>query len=245
MNSYNIFAEYYDLLTENAEYEKRCEYICNFFDEYGSKGADVLDLACGTGKITALLSEKGYNVTGLDLSSDMLTKAKLNSPEALFFCGDMTDFDLGVKFDKCLCSLDAVNHLSDIDAVKNCFKCVYNSLKDNGVFVFDANTIYKHKYIIGDKTFVFDEEDFFLSWDNILNEDASVEIFLDFFVKCGDVYRRYSESFTERAYESAQLKEALEAAGFSVLGIYDDLSLENEKIDSQRIYFVSSKRRQK
>ena len=104
----------------------------------------------------------------------------------------MTDFELPHKVDCCVCSLDSINHLKDIVEVKKCFDCVYNSLNDGGVFVFDVNTVYKHKNVLGNNTFVFDEEDFFLSWDNEYLGDNTVRILLDFFVYNGKNYDRFS-----------------------------------------------------
>ena len=122
-------------------------------------------MACGTGSVSKYLSDLGYNVIGLDLSDEMLTVASSKQiKNAMFIKGDMTNFELLHKVDCCVCSLDSINHLKDIVEVKKCFDCVYNSLNDGGVFVFDVNTVYKHKNVLGNNTFVFDEEDFFLSW---------------------------------------------------------------------------------
>ena len=137
-------------------------------------------MACGTGSVSEYLSDLGYNVIGLDLSDEMLTVASSKQiKNTMFIKGDMTDFELPHKVDCCVCSLDSINHLKDIVEVKKCFDCVYNSLNDGGVFVFDVNTVYKHKNVLGNNTFVFDEEDFFLSWDNEYLGDNTVRILLD------------------------------------------------------------------
>lgn len=238
MKSYNAFAQFYDCLTENVDYEVRSDYISNFFSEYGNAGKNLLDLACGTGSFSKYFADLGYNVTGLDLSADMLTVAKSKAPEINFINADMTDFSFDEKFDFCICMLDSINHLTDYQDVKKCFECVYNCLADNGLFVFDVNTLYKHKNILGNNTFVFDEEDFFLSWDNEYG-DACVNIFIDIFVFNSKNYDRYSENFTERAYDVEQLKTAL--SRFKLIGIYDELSLSQPKDESERLYFVCKK----
>ena len=239
MSSYNsAFALFYDRLTENAEYEVRSEYISNFFSEYGNGGKTVLDLACGTGTVSRYFYEKGFDVTGIDLSADMLTVAKNKCPGAELLCADMTDFQLNSKADLCICCLDAVNHLVEENQVINCFKCVKNSLAHGGIFIFDVNTVYKHREILADNTFVFDEEDFFLSWDNEYQDDDIVEIFLDLFVYNGKSYDRYSENFKEKAYSLDFLSDAVETAGFEILGIFDDLTKNKPKENSERIYFV-------
>ena len=242
MASYNIFAEFYDELTSNVEYEKITDYVSGFFKKYLPNGKSVLDLACGTGTLSKLLSEKGYNVTGIDLSDDMLCVASSKGIQnASFIKADISSFVLPQKVDYCVCSLDSINHLKDIDEVQNCFDCVYESLNDNGVFVFDVNTVYKHKNVLADNTFVFDEEDFFLSWDNEYLGDNTVRILLDFFIFNGSNYDRYSEDFCEKAYEIDDLKNTLIKCNFEILGIYDELSLNEPRKDSERIYFVCKK----
>ena len=219
--SYNTFAKFYDKLTENVEYKKRADYISSFFRRYADKCDTVLDLACGTGSVSKYLSDLGYNVIGLDLSDEMLTVASSKQiKNAMFIKGDMTDFELPHKVDCCVCSLDSINHLKDIVEVKKCFDCVYNSLNDGGVFVFD-------------------EEDFFLSWDNEYLGDNTVRILLDFFVYNGKNYDRFSEEFNEKAYSVNELKSVLN--NFNIIGIYDELNLDDIKDDSERIYFVLKK----
>lgn len=241
MSKYNTFALFYDILTENADYKVRNSYISNFFSEYKGKGKKVLDLACGTGTNAEFLSRDGYSVTGIDLSYEMLTQAKNKCPDIEFIRADMTDFTLPDKYDYCICTLDAVNHLASIDDVSKCFKCVYNSLADGGLFIFDANTVYKHKFVLADNSFVFDEEDFFLSWDNSYSGNGVVEIFLDFFIFNGKSYDRYSENFTEKAYPVDEMKNVLKLNGFDIIHIYDDLTENPPNDKSERIYFVCKK----
>lgn len=234
--SYNTFALFYDRLTENADYKVRSDYISNFFSRYGNGGNRVLDLACGTGTLCSLFNKKGYNVTGVDLSPDMLTVAKAKCPDSQFICEDISDFNANEKFDFCTCTLDSINHLDDINAVKKCFLSVYNCLDFGGIFVFDVNTIYKHNEILAENTFVFDEDDFFLSWDNEALGNNRVRILLDFFIFNGKNYDRFSEDFVETAYSVEELISALN--DFEIIGIYDEFSENAHKADSERIYFV-------
>lgn len=240
MASYNIFAEFYDDLTQNVEYEKIAKYVSSFFKKYYPSGKTVLDLACGTGTLSKLLNEEGYNIVGIDLSDDMLCIASTKSVDnASFIKGDISSFALPQKVDYCVCSLDSINHLKSIEQVGECFNCVYNSLVDGGIFVFDVNTVYKHKNVLNDNTFVFDEENFFLSWDNEYLGENTVRILLDFFVFNGVNYDRFSEEFCEKAYEISELENKLNK--FKILGVYDELTLTEPKNDSERIYFVCKK----
>ncbi len=240
--SYNYFAQLYDDLTNNVEYEKRTEYILNIFNEHGINSGTVLDLACGTGTMSLIVKNNGFDVIGVDLSEDMLSVADNKSNGSIRLVrAPMQEFDLGKTVDACMCNLDSINHLNNIEEVKNTFNCVYNSLKKNGIFVFDVNTVYKHNNILANNSFIFDEEDFFLAWDNELNKDNVIKIFIDIFAYNGINYDRYSETFTEKAYEVDELKSALEPY-FDVLDVFDDVSREKPKNDSERLYFVCKRK---
>lgn len=241
MSSYNVFASFYDRLTQNVEYEKRSDYILKLYDRFSGKRDKALDLACGTGSFSLYLSNNGFDVTGIDLSEEMLCIADSKAKGTIdFICGDMTDFSLNEKYDLCICCLDSINHITDYNHVKRCFDCVHDALYSNGIFIFDVNTVYKHKEVLADNTFVFDEEDFFLSWDNELVDETTVRVLLDFFVYNGKNYDRYSEEFYERAYTVDALCRAL--SGFEILGVYEDMTLDSPKEDSERIYFVCKRK---
>jgi predicted TPR repeat methyltransferase len=243
MSSYNAFAQFYDRLTENVDYKVRSEYISNFFSKYGNGGKKVLDLACGTGTISKYLSDMYYDVTGIDLSNDMLTIAQDKCcGKVQFLHGDITDFSLPCLYDYCICLLDSLNHLTSHNDWIRCFECVYNSLNKDGLFIFDVNTPYKHRSILCDNTFVFDEDDFFLSWDNEYIGDCDrVRILLDIFVFNGKNYDRFSEEFEEIAFDISDIKKCL-SNWFDVIGIYDELTTDSPKEDSERLYFVCKRK---
>lgn len=238
MSSYNYFANVYDELTENVEYEHRADYIHSLLKNNGIYNGTLLDLACGTGTMSLLMKKRGFNIIGIDLSDEMLSIAcsKSNGDISLLKA-DMCNFSLPCPVDACMCNLDSINHLVDINDVKSCFKCVCSSLNENGLFIFDVNTIYKHCRILKDNSFIFDEEDYFLAWDNEWLGDDTIRLFIDIFVYNGKNYDRYSENFLEKAYSIDEMKKALEPY-FDVLGVYNDLSLTKPKNESERLYFV-------
>lgn len=240
---YNYFALHYDELTENVDYKVRSDYISGFFNKFGiSENAFLLDLACGTGTMSLLFKEKGYRVIGIDLSSEMLSIADNKANGAIpFIKAEMQNFELSEPVDACVCCLDSLNHLNNLKDIRKTFECVYHSLKENGIFIFDVNTVYKHRNVLADNSFVFDEESYFLSWDNELIDDYSVRIMLDFFVFNGNSYDRYSEEFIETAFETEDLLDAL-SSHFDVLGIYDDLSYNKPEESSERLYFVCKRK---
>ncbi len=238
--SYNYFSRVYDDLTENIDYQVRSDYISGLFADRGIKsGASILDLACGTGTFSKLFFDKGFKVIGIDASSEMLEIAafKTNGNVPLIRA-KMQDFSLAESLDACICCLDSINHLNNIDDVKITFFNIHQSLKVGGIFIFDVNTVYKHNYILADYTFIFDEDKYFLSWDNELENENKVRMIIDIFaLQENGEYKRYSEEFYETAFEIDELKKAL-SEYFKVLYVYDDLSRNDPKSDSERIYFV-------
>lgn len=245
MNSYCEFSAVYDELTQNVDYPKRFEYINHFLIDNNITNGTVLDLACGTGSMSIELIKNGFDVIGIDLSENMLELASNRLLEYgdnfSLLKGNMTDYRLDKNVKACICSLDSINHLNDIKDVEKTFCNVYNSLDKNGVFVFDVNTIYKHNEILANNTFVFDEEDFYLVWDNEYVSDRVVRILLDMFVWNGKAYDRFSESFEETAYSIDDLLDALCKAGFSDISVYDELTLNPPRDKSERLYFICKK----
>ena len=241
---YNIFARFYDYLTENVDYDAGSEFISGIFKANEVKS--TLDLACGTGKMSEKLLERGFSVIGIDNSVEMLTEAQSRlsrfSESFSLINADMRDFTLENKVDSCICCLDSINHLTDEKDVEKAFINVYNSLNSGGVFIFDVNTVYKHRNQLNNRAYVFDEEDFFLSWDNELTEDGlTVRIMLDFFVFNGESYDRYSEEFFEKAYDEKTLKRLLENAGFNNIDIYANFDFSKPGKESERLFFVCRK----
>ncbi len=237
MSSYKSFAAFYDSLTYNVNYEAACGYITSFLNK--GEGLKLLDLACGTGSMTKLMCDAGYDVTGVDLSEDMLLVAS-SKCSASFIKADMRSFDFKERFDNCICCLDSINHLNSLEDWKSCFESVYKSLKTGGVFVFDVNTVYKHNSVLADRTFVFDEEDYYLVWDNEDEGDNKIRIMLDFFVFNGVNYDRFSEEFYESAFALDEIKSALSPC-FEVLGIYDNITQNPPENDSERVFFICKK----
>lgn len=245
-DSYGIFASVYDLLTENVEYEKRAVYFDSVIKKHGGKQNGVLlDLACGTGSLSEFFENLGYDVIGVDNSEDMLAAAMNKKYEkgsnVQYVCQDMRELELYGNVDVTVCALDSLNHLECFDDVKKVFEKVYKFTQPGGLFVFDMNSIYKHREILGDNVFVFDTDDVYCVWQNSCEENT-VSIYLDFFMPDDDgKYERYCEDFTETAYPVGDVKQALEQTGFEILGIYDEDSFDDVKDDTERYVFAVRK----
>ncbi len=222
---YSLFAKYYDAFTENA---------------------DLLDLACGTGTLSFEMEKRGFDVIGTDISAEMLDEAlekKLQTDSHIIFLNqDMCELDLFGTITACICTLDSVNHIESARKLKAAFSKVSLFSEAGGVFIFDVNTEYKHRAVLGDNAYIYENDTCFLAWQNEVNEDASVNIYLDFFEKQGETYRRESEFITEYYYSDEVLTNLLNETGFELAGIFDDFSFEAPGKTSERKIFVAIKR---
>lgn len=243
---YNSFSEYYDTLMQNVGYKARCEYILKAFERLNHDMGLSLDLACGTGSLTVELKKNGVDVYGIDASYDMLShareKALENNLDILFLCQKMQSIDLYGTIDTCVCTLDSINHLVKKSDVQKTFDRVSLFMNPGGYFLFDANTVYKHREVLADNTFVYDTDDVFCVWQNSLLENNIVEIELDFFEREGNVYYRTEEKFCERAYSDEELTAMLEKAGFEVAERFSDMTFESPKENEQRIVYIARKK---
>ncbi len=244
--SYSYFSEYYDVLTQNADYTKRAKYFLELFKKHGHDMGLTLDLACGTGTLTLELSKKGVDIFGCDMSAEMLSvaqqKAYENDFNIMFICQKMQDLQLYGEINTCICTLDSINHLPSAKDVQKTFNRVNHYLSADGMFVFDLNTVYKHKYILGDNCYIYDTEKVFCAWqNNYYEKDDRVVVTLDFFEHIGKVYKRSTEQFSERAYSDNDIRKMAENAGFFVEAVYDDMSFEEITEDSQRAVYVLRK----
>lgn len=245
--SYDIFSRFYDRLTDNVEYERRADYFCSLLSAGGKKKGILLDLGCGTGGISIEAAKKGYDVIGVDLSVGMLNEARQKAMQAdvplLLLNQSMDEIDLYGTVDFALCVLDGINHLDNAETVKCTFERVSLFMNPDGIFAFDVNTPYKHKEILGDNAFVYDLDDLYCVWQNSYNEaNGSVDISLDFFEEEDGAYYRSTEYITERSYPLEDISKWLEEAGFEVIGIYDDMTLDPVRPDSEKAVFSAKKK---
>ena len=247
--SYDVFAEFYDGLTRNVDYKAKADYICDIFKRFNHTPECMLDLACGTGTLTVELKKRGFDIYGVDASFEMLSQAQSKAAEEniemLFLCQKMQSLNLYGLIDTCICTLDSISHLQGKGEVRKTFEKVAEFTEKGGLFIFDVNTLYKHREILGNNTFVYDTDEVFCVWQNTFDgSDNSVKIDVDFFVPLEEkqnCFVRSSESFREFAYSSEDIKSMLEESGFNVLGVYDDMSFDEPRNDSQRATFVARK----
>lgn len=244
---YTAFAENYDLLMQDVNYKERTKYLLSIFEKYSKKPSLLLDLACGTGSFSNEFAKRDIQVIGVDLSPEMLNIAKEKSEkeklDVLYLCQDASELDLYGTVDGAVCCMDSINHITDINVLQEAFEKVSLFLEPDCLFVFDVNTLYKHKEVLGNNTFVLEEDNLYCVWQNEYFEDEhSTEITLDFFKREKDnIYNRCEQFIEERAYSENELKLLLQNAGFSVEAIFDDMSFEPLSSTSERAIFVAKK----
>ncbi|MBQ2943179.1 MAG: methyltransferase domain-containing protein [Ruminococcus sp.] len=243
--AYEVFADFYDKLTGNVGYKERAEYILSVLDKLNHQAGLTLDLACGTGSLTLELKKQGVDIYGIDGSPDMLSvalqKASDEGEQILFLCQKMQSIDLYGTIDTCVCTLDSINHLTNKQDVQKTFQRVSLFMNKGGVFLFDVNTVYKHRCVLSDNVFVFDTDEVYCVWQNTPDEDNKVNISLDFFIPEGKSYYRITEEFSERAYTMEELNEMLTKAGFKVEAVFGDMTFDAPSEDEQRIIVAARK----
>ena len=243
MNSYNDLAYIYDsLMHADINYEEWADYIENLFDRYGVSPSLVCDLACGTGNMTIPLAKRGYDMTGVDISSDMLNAAREKSPENILYLNQsITKLDLFGTMGAFLCMIDGFNYIlspqlliESLKRIKNCF------MDKDAVLIFDISTRYKLKNVIGDNTFVHSDKDVFYTWQNRYIEYKNLsDMMLTFFTKKKSGYQRFEERHLQRAYTEEEMRYILKKAGFTSVDTYDELTFKKPRKKSERIVFVA------
>lgn len=241
--SYNSFAGFYDELTFNVDYKKRAGYVGAILQRYGIGDGLLLDLACGTGSMAIEFSKMGYEVIATDASADMLMEAQNKAYDEgcniMFLCQRMEQTDLYGTVRAVVCALDSLNHLPNVEALRQTFGRLRNFVDDGGIMVFDVNTLYKHQKVLGNNTFVYDEKNVFCVWQNrLLPDEKTVNINLDFFCKNGSLYERFTENFNETAFTDGEITSAVEDAGFRVVERLGELSDQSPTDHTQRVYYV-------
>ncbi len=241
-SSYGDFASVYDALVKDVDYKRMIETYQRIFKQTDLRPELVLDLGCGTGNITLPMARLGYDMIGVDASVEMLNVARQRAAaenlDILFLNQEMQSFELYGTVDAVISALDSMNYVTErMDEV---FRLVNNYLNPGGLFLFDINTIYKLKHIIGEHTYVYDDENVFYTWQSDY-EAGLCDFYLTFFVKDGSNYRRFDEVHTERAYSEEEIERLLQKYGFLIVEKSDGDTGAEVTAKSQRIFYAARK----
>lgn len=243
MDSYSELASCYDIFMEDVPYDEWLEYILDVFKRYNVPKELVLDLGCGTGKFTRMLSKEGYDMIGVDSSVEMLGKAREAQGEddsILYLLQDMREFELYGTVRAVVSVCDSINYLLSDEDIVNTFLLVENYLDKDGIFVFDFNTVYKYEEVIGDTTIAENREDHSFIWENIYSsEDRINEYDLTIFSREGELFRRSSETHFQRGYTLDDMKSFLKSAHLEFLEARDADTGSEPSETSERIQVVS------
>lgn len=246
MDSYDFLAQCYDSLTGDVEYVKWADFLERLFARSGQEIASVVDLGCGTGSLLLELLGRGYRMTGVDLSDEMLMvaadKCARLEEMPLLLQQDMSRLTLLEPADAVVCCLDSLNYVTKPAAVQRTFRRVWDNLRPGGLFVFDIRTPHFLRSMDGE--ICLDEnEEVYCVWRGQFSEKRNIlTYYMDLFaLEDGDSWLRGGEIHEEYAYDPADLAAWLKEAGFTGIKQYGNLKLRAPKEDEERIFFLAYK----
>ena len=245
MDAYHALAVSYDRLTNDVDYEATVAFYREILKREGLNPRTAVDLACGTGSVTAILAKQGLEVTGVDLSEEMLTVAmeKVMDMERppRFICQPLQELYLPRGVDLAVCALDSLDYITEPADCKEAIRRVYKALNPGGIFIFDVNTPEKLRAMDG-QVFLDEDDDVYCVWRGEFDRQTNICSYgMDLFQRRGGLWERSFEEHREYAYSREQLTEYLKAAGFTHIRVYADRKFEAPGEGEQRIYFKARK----
>lgn len=248
MASYESFAQVYDLFMDNVPYDAWASYIVSLLRADGISDGLVLDLGCGTGTMTRLLERAGYDMIGVDNSVEMLEIARAaeegGESTILYLLQDMREFELYGTVRAVVSVCDSINYITDEKELLTVFRLVNNYLDPGGIFIFDLNTLYKYRELLGETTICENREEGSFIWENFFDEETGLNQYdMTFFIREEDMrYRKYEETHVQRGYEPGRIKELLEQAGMEFVAMFDAFTREPAGETGERIYVIAGEK---
>ena len=224
MGAYEKFAQVYDLFMDNIDYEEWADYITDHLKKYGIEDGLVLELGCGTGTMTGLLADRGYDMIGVDNSGEMLAEAMEKRMESgqdiLYLQQDMQEFELYGTVRAIVSVCDSLNYITEREELLQVFRLVNNYLDPEGLFLFDMNTIHKYRDILGDTTIAENRDEGSFIWDNSYDPENGLNIYeLAVFLPREDgLYEKAEEVHCQKAYSQEEIEELIREAGIRMPG---------------------------
>ena len=245
MDAYHNLAVSYDRLTSDVDYKATVAFYMDILHREGLRPRTAVDLACGTGSVTVLLAQMGLQVTGVDMSEEMLTVASQKAMEQdlpiRFICQRLEELTLPRGVDLAVCALDSLDYITDPEACRQAIARVYKVLNPGGIFIFDVNTPEKLRAMDG-QVFLDEDDDVYCVWRGEFDEETNICSYgMDLFQRRGETWVRSFEEHREYAYSQQQLTGYLKAAGFTHIEVYADRRFEAPREGEQRIYFKARK----
>lgn len=245
MDAYHNLARSYDRLTNDVDYPATVAFYFELLKREGLVPHTAVDLACGTGSVTLLLAEKGLQVTGVDMSEEMLCVAAQKAENAenrpMFVCQKLQQLHLPKGVDLAVCALDSMDYITNPADCKEAIRRVYKALNPGGCFIFDVNTPEKLRAMDG-QVFLDEDEDVYCVWRGEFDEETNIcTYWMDLFQKTGSAWQRSYEEHREYAYSAEQLIAYLKAAGFTAIEVFGDRKFTAPEEGEQRIYLKARK----
>ena len=245
MEAYHKLAASYDRLTNDVDYEATVAFYWQLLDRECLSPRTAVDLACGTGSVALLLTEKGLQVTGVDMSPEMLCMAtqKADNTESrpMFVCQELQKLHLPRGVDLAVCALDSMDYITDPKDCREAIRRVYKALNPGGCFIFDVNTPEKLRAMDG-QVFLDEDDDVYCVWRGEFDENTNIcTYWMDLFQRQGSVWQRSCEEHREYAYSASQLVSYLKDAGFTSIEVFGDRKLTPPEAGEQRIYLKARK----
>lgn len=264
MEAYQDFSYVYDEFMDETPYEEWCDRIDALIKKHGvseaKRGAKaaldsernlVVDLGCGTGTLTELMYQKGYDMIGVDNSESMLgiamEKKQTSENEILYLLQDMRELELYSTVGTIISVCDSVNYILEEEELKQVFSLVNNYLYPGGIFIFDFNTDYKYREVIGDTTIAENREDCSFIWENYYDEETGINQYdvTVFVQEEEELFRRFTETHYQRGYTVEQVVELLEKAGLRLVEICDADTNGPVNAESERVLVVAGEQGKK
>ena len=245
MDAYHALAASYDRLTNDVDYQATVDFYMEILKREGVSPRTCVDLACGTGSVTEILARMGMEVTGVDMSEEMLTQAlgkvmDLEQPPR-FVCQKLQELRLPRGVDLAVCALDSLDYVTNPADCAEAIRRVYKALNPGGVFIFDVNTPEKLMAMDG-QVFLDEDDDVYCVWRGEFDRETNICSYgMDLFQRQGKVWHRSFEEHREYAYSIEQLRSYLKAAGFTKIEVYADREFCAPREGEQRIWFKARK----
>jgi len=246
MEAYSVFAQVYDYLMQEVDYDIWVDFLENIFTQEEIKPKNILDLACGTGNVTNRLARRNYKITGIDISPEMLSIAQSKALEqglkVKYLNQDMINFEIKQKFDCIISMCDGINYILEDEDLEKVFKRVYFTLEDNGLFIFDISSFYKISLILGNNVYAENYDDAAYIWQNYFDENTNIcQLDLILFIRKSNMFERFQETHYQRAYTIEEISNLLRKTNFKILSINDNFSFNKANETSERINFICKK----
>ncbi len=243
-NPYTVMVQSYDRLTVDVNYEKWADYVERHFRRLKQPVHSVVELGCGTGSLTKLLAERGYSVTGVDLSVDMLTVAeqKCRGLDVTLLHQDMSRLTLPGQADTVICCLDSMNYITRPSDLRRTFQRVYKVLVPGGLLLFDVKTPAAFEKADG-QTYLDEDEGLYCVWRADYYPRRRVCAYgLDLFIEQENgSWSRCGEYHEEYAYTTDELERFLAEAQFRYIKQYGDKVMTTPKEGAERVFFAARK----